>query len=246
MNAALYLGRVTHQRHIPRQHGFSYPFFMWLLNLERLDDMPDLGRWFSTRRAALSRFRRSDYLGPDAHPLARSVKQKLLELTGKPVTGEVWGLLNLSSLGLYFSPVNFYFGYDQQGKCTHLLAEVSNTPWNERHYYAHDLSIERKPIRHAKEFHVSPFNPMEQEYRWQVEPPGDHVRIRIEVHDPRGHIFDAAINLQQHPLNRPLVRGQLLRKPVMTAFILCGIYWQAWKLYLKKVPYVPYRKKEPS
>lgn len=246
MNAALYLGRVTHQRHIPRSHSFSYPFFMWFLNLDRIDEIPDLGRWFSTRRAALSRFRRTDYPGPPDQPLALSVKQKLRELTGKPVTGEVWGLLNLSSLGLYFSPVNFYFGYDRRGRCSHLLAEVSNTPWNERHYYAHDLSIAPDEIRHPKEFHVSPFNPMEQEYRWHVEPPSADVRIGIEVHDPRGHIFDAAIHLERQPLNLPLVRGQLLKKPVMTAFILCGIYWQALQLYLKKVPYVPYRGKESS
>jgi len=246
MNAALYLGRVFHQRHLPRQHRFNYPFFMWALNLDRVDEIADLGFWFSPRRAALSRFRRADYLGPAEEPLHLCVKRKLEKLTNKPVTGEIWGLLNLSTLGLYFSPINFYFGYDLQGNCTHLLAEVSNTPWNERHYYAHDLTIPNPEIRHAKAFHVSPFNPMEQEYRWQIEPPGERVRIRIAVHDQRGHIFDAAIQLQQQPLTTSVARSQLLKKPVMTGFILAGIYWQALRLYLKKVPYVPYKKKESS
>ncbi len=28
----------------------------------------------------------------------------------------------------------------------------------------------------------------------------------------------------------------------MTAFILLGIYWQAARIYLKNIPYVPYKK----
>ena len=83
---------------------------------------------------------------------------------------------------------------------------------------------------------------MDQEYRWQVEVPQDRVMVKIEVHDQRGHIFDAAINLKRQALTLPVIRPQLIKKPVMTAFILFGIYWQALKLYLKKVPYVPYKK----
>ncbi len=68
------------------------------------------------------------------------VRKKMAELTGTPETGPVQGLMNQRTLGLYFSLVNFYFRHDRHGTCTHLLAEVSNTPWNERPCYAHNLS----------------------------------------------------------------------------------------------------------
>ena len=42
-----------------------------------------------------------------------------------------------------------------------VLAEVRNTPWNERHYYAVD-GQQARPLEKA--FHVSPFNPMDMVY----------------------------------------------------------------------------------
>jgi uncharacterized protein len=240
VKSALYKGRVFHHRHTPKHHRFSYRFFLWFLNLDELDRVPDLAPWFSVRRFALSRFRRTDYLGPAHEPLHVSVKKKMAKLTGRPVKGPVCGLMNVSTSGLYFSPVNLYFGYDRDHVCTHLLAEVSNTPWNERHYYAHDLTISLTPDN-PKVFHVSPFNPVHQHYQWSVTPPpADKITITIRVDDPRGHIFDATLMLEKQPLTRQSVRPALVRKPVMTAFILLGIYWQAARIFLKKIPYVPY------
>ncbi|BDD88398.1 DUF1365 domain-containing protein [Desulfofustis limnaeus] len=242
MNHALYIGRVSHQRFLPRSHGFSYPFFMWYFDLDRLADLPDLRPWFSVDGFALSRLHRNDYLGPPDEPLADSVRSKMLELTGQPVTGHVTGLMNLRTLGLYFSPVNFYFGHEPGGTCTHLLAEVSNTPWNERHHYSFFLEKNDPRPTHAKAFKVSPFNPVTQRYRWRIEPPTATAGITIEVDDERGPIFAARLRLERQPLSRTLVRRLLLRRPVMTAAILAAIYWQALKLYVKGVPYIPYRK----
>jgi len=240
MNSALFAGSIAHRRFIPRVHAFRYPFFMWLLELDRIDTMPDLGRWFSVKRFALSRFHRPDYLGDPSEPLHISVKRRLQELTGTAVTGKVFGLLNLRTLGLYFSPVNFYFGYDRTMRCTHMLAEVSNIPWNERYHYAHHLAGDQFDPMQPKAFKVSPFNPVDQQYTWTIEPPGEKVKIGITVHDDRGHIFDAVLDLQHHALTKKSVRRQLLRRPIMTASIVGAIYWQALKLYVKGVPYVPY------
>ena len=240
MNSALYTGFIAHQRFIPHEHSFRYRFFMWFLDLDSIDAQPDLGNWFSARRFALSRFHRPDYLGDPSEPLHISVKKRMQELTGQAVSGKVYGLLNLRSLGLYFSPVNFYFGYDQAYNCTHMLAEVSNIPWNERHHYAHYLGDGQTTPRQPKAFKVSPFNPVEQQYTWTIEPPGKKVKVGITVHDDRGHVFDALLDLNHHALTKKSVRRQLLKKPIMTVSVLSTIYWQALKLYMKGVPYVPY------
>ncbi len=245
MDSALYTGHIFHERFLPKRHRFKYPFFMWYLDLDEIDSQPALGRWFSTTNWALSRFRRSDYLTGCQRSLSACVKEEMGRLTGVEVSGKVFGLLNLRTLGLYFSPVNFYFGFSRDGAASHLLAEVSNTPWNERHHYAHLLNGSQTELEDEKNFKVSPFNPSDgQVYRWRIEPPGDSVGINLGVHDQRGHIFQAGLHLQRQPFTKKSARRLLLRKPAMTVFIVAGIYWQALKLFIKGIPYQPYVKEE--
>jgi DUF1365 family protein len=242
MEAALFSGTVAHRRFIPVDHAFQYPFFMWFFNLDRLDQLPSLTPWFSATGWAVSRFCRSDYYG-DAHlALADSIRQRMFELTGEKVQGEICGLVNLRTLGLYFSPVNFYFGYDDRQMLTHFLAEVSNTPWNERHQYGYYLQESGMEMENDKEFHVSPFNHRDQHYSWKITTPGDRITLQLAVADTRGKVFQANLNLTKSELNKKNVMKQLRSKPMMTMTIIRRIYWQALKLFVKGVPYVPYRK----
>ncbi|WP_417356699.1 DUF1365 domain-containing protein [Gallaecimonas pentaromativorans] len=239
MSSALYTGQVRHRRHLPKVHGFSYPFFMWYLDLDELPG--EEGRWFSCRRFALARFYRPDYLGAPDLPLADALRETWQAQTGSAPEGKVYGLLNLRTLGLYFSPVNFYYGFDGHGELTHFLAEVSNTPWNERHCYGHRV-VDGKLPDHPKVFHVSPFNPLEQQYRWRIKAPGEQLFVHLENHDPRGHVFDATLALKRHALSRQHIRRQLLRRPVMTLTVVLGIYWQALKLAIKGLKFYSHPK----
>jgi DUF1365 family protein len=242
MNAAIYSGTISHERFIPRSHRFRYNFFMWFLPLDDVDKIVDLAPWFSSKRWALSRYRREDYLGNQEESHAAAVRRQMTSLTGRTVAGPVYGLLNLRTLGLYFSPVNFYFGYDQENRFSHFLAEVSNIPWNERHCYGYFVGDGKLTPQQEKQFHVSPFNPLAQHYQWHLQAPGETVALGLDVSDSRGQIFSARLNLARSPLTKQAVRPLLVKKPAMTAFIVSGIYYQAAKLFCKRVPYVPYQK----
>ena len=67
------------------------------------------------------------------------IKHKIRKLNGHKDISKMLMLVQVRCFGLYFSPANFYFCYDKDDNCTQMLAEVSNTPWNERHYYLIDL-----------------------------------------------------------------------------------------------------------
>ena len=246
--SAIYRGFVRHRRFTPKQHEFDYPLFMMLMKADEIPQLLEKFWQLGSKALSWARFKRSDYLDNANQTLSESVREKLAALTGKPrsqLDGDVFILCHLRYLGLYFSPLNLYFLRQGDGY-RYMLAEVSNTPWNERHYYCIDLD---DPKPHAKAFHVSPFNPLQQQYRWRITPPDArelqclvHIESWQDLETDSGEtaetkIFDATLSLQRVPLNQSELTRVLIRTPVQTASIVAGIYWQALKLYCKGVPF---------
>ena len=194
---------------------------------------------------------------PSNQALEQRLSQAFIKHAGSSPTGDMVGLLVCRNAGMYFSPVNFYLGFNEQQTPTHLLADVSNTPWEKRHYYGFLLEGEETEFCHDKDFHVSPFNPIDQLYRWQVtvkrtqqhtvdkQPStGLQVRIAIDISDKRGEVLKTGIKISGVPLTETTVRNSLRKNPLMNMTSLARIYGQAFKLYaIKKVPYINYDEK---
>jgi DUF1365 family protein len=234
-NSQLMIGSVRHRRFSPAVHNLNYDLFMPCLDL---DEIPTLAKtvWgFGTRWWHWARFKREDYVGEGC--LKHAVQHKVAELTGVQLQGKVLAVCNLRYLGLYFSPVNFYYLFDQQGEWQYLLAEVSNTPWNERHYYAiaADQGVDGANWQHEKAFHVSPFNPVEQDYVWKLKYAQQRIMVHLECHRQNKE-FDATLTLKGTPFDSRNLLKHLIKTPVMTVKVVIGIYWHALKLFLKKVP----------
>ncbi len=228
VSSGLYVGNIRHRRFTPVKHVFDYPIFMPLIDLDKIDELVEKVRFLSKRKWGVMSFYHGDYM-EGAVDTKSAVLEKLHQLTGKSFSGKVFALCHLRYFGLYFSPVNFYYVFDVNNKWNYMLAEVSNTPWNERHYYAIPAN---RHWTHPKQFHVSPFNPLEQEYRWTLKPIGRTAFVHLETsqHDK---IFDATLFLKKQPLTSQNVLSVLLKTPVMTIKVLTLIYWQALKLWLK-------------
>jgi DUF1365 family protein len=92
-----------------------------------------------------------------------------------------------------------------------------------------------------KEFHVSPFMPMDIAYRWHFSAPGERLPARIENFREGHKIFEAGLDLERSPLTGGNLARVLVRWPFMTGMVIRGIYWQALRLKLKGVPYHPHR-----
>ncbi|WP_434353686.1 DUF1365 domain-containing protein [Psychrobacter sp. HD31] len=179
-----------------------------------------------------------------------TVNQEFIRLTGSQPTGDILALVVSRNLGVYFSPVNFYIGFDKAGNASHLLAEVSNTPWNKRHFYGFLLTGNDSEFSHNKDFHVSPFNPLDQTYTWKVKVSAPkesylkNIKLSIHVSDERGKVFEAGINMKSMPMTSQNLRHTIKQNPVMNYSSMVRIYWHAFRLYvMKKVPYVGYNQK---
>jgi len=241
MESCLYEGRVVHRRFRPIEHRFGMPLHLLYLDLAELDEV-FRGRWlWSTSRPALARFCREDHFGDPRLPLDRSVRDLVEERTGARPGGPVRLLTHLRYAGYVINPVSFHFCFDTAGRdVAAIVADVTNTPWGERHQYVLPVPRPGRMQRFAsrKEMHVSPFHPMELTYRWRFALPADTLSVRIETLDAETTpLFDAALALRRRPITGASLARALVRHPLMTAQVAANIYWQALRLHRKGARY---------
>jgi DUF1365 family protein len=240
--SALYEGWVRHRRHDPIEHAFRYRIFMAYLDLGELPDVLDPLPGWSARRPAPAWFRRSDQIGDRRRPLAECVLDAVESELGERPAGPVRVLTNLRYFGHCFNPVSFYFCFGADGERVEaLLADVSNTPWKERHSYA--IRATGNGVisdRLTKRFHVSPLMGMDQVYEWRTTVPGDRLQVHIESLEDERTTFDATLSLARRELAPDTARRMLIRYPLMTAQVVARIYSQALRLRLKGAPWYPH------
>lgn len=242
MHSCIYSGQLEHHRRTPVAHAFRHRLFMVYLDLDELPEVFDRRWLWSARRPALAWFRRRDHFGDPSQPLADCVRERVQAQLGFTPGGPVRVLTHLRYLGHCFNPVSIYYCFDGPGERVEaMVLEVTNTPWKECHCYV--LAPESTEagscrFRFGKDFHVSPFLPMDLDYDWTFAPPGDALKVRMSARRDGRRVFGASLAMRRQPLSGPVMAARLARQPAMTLKVVALIHWQALRLWWKGVPYV--------
>ena len=248
MQSALYEGTIRHRRFAVRTHEFDYRVAMAYVDLDEVDGL--LGGALVRDRPGLVRFRRRDYLGDPAVPLADAVRGLVAERLGTAPAGPIRLLTHLRSFGHCFNPVSFYYCFAPDGeRLEAIVAEVTNTPWGERHAYVLPRGTGDGDVLGGgfdKRLHVSPFMGMDQRYAWKAPAPGPTLSVHIESSEDGRRAFDATLGLHRRPFTRRVLADVTARYPAATLRMLALIYGHAVALKLKGVPVQPHPQGQPS
>ena len=239
VNSCIYKGYVKHRRFKPVENSFRYSLFMMFLDLAELHDVFAKNMFWSYNKPNFAWFRRKDYLQPHDQPLDKTVRDLVEKQLQKYPDGPVRLLTHVRYFGYCFNPVSFYYVYDSDGTNVEtIVADITNTPWNERFQYVLDESSnetpgDRKRFQFPKSFHVSPFMDMDFRYDWRFNEPGKSLNIHMINLQDEEPFFDATLTLERHEIDRRSLTNVLFKYPFMTLKVTTMIYWQALKLRLK-------------
>ncbi len=252
--SGFYVGHIRHRRFTPERREFTYPLYMSYLALDELDAC-ERALWplFGVARRGLTRFRRADHLaglGDLERPLDEVVRDAVAAAGAPRPPGPITVLSHARHLGFGMNPVSFFYCWDPAGQVVEaVVAEVANTPWDERHVYVlpGGLGAARGARTHryrfSKAFHVSPFLPLELGYDWRFTTPDQRLAVHMECVAPgpgAGVVLDATLTMTRRPLDRRTLAALLARFPVMTAEVVVHIYAQALRRWLERTPFYPH------
>lgn len=232
IRSAIYEGAVTHTRIFPVRHAFRYRVFALLLDLDELDALKP--SWlFARNRAALASFHDRDHgdARPDGRPLRAWVQAKLRDANIE-ADGAIRVLCYPRLFGYVFNPLSVWFCHSRDGALAATIYEVHNT-FGERHAYV----LAAGPGQECdKAFYVSPFLSLDCRYSFDIRPPGEDVLVAIRQSEAGQPVLNAAFSGRRKPFTGAALASALIRHPLMTLKVMAAIHFEAFRLWLKRVP----------
>ncbi|WP_154222348.1 DUF1365 domain-containing protein [Marinicella rhabdoformis] len=233
------VGTIFHGRLKPRKHQFTYKMHWHLIELNDIAKWSTLSNKHRHNRWSVYSLYDKDYVDDSSKSINKKIRHYLTN-QGTVNYDRIVLMTHPRYFGFSFNSVSFYFCYkDRQGKdeLVAIVSEINNTPWGEKQLYCHDVSAlkDSKELTFAfkKQFHISPFVPMDIDYVWTFLVNEDAIDVDMRLYRENVLMMRVSLNTQIQTATSPkwfdFGIGQAVK-------MWSAIYWQATKLWFKKVP----------
>ena len=160
--------------------------------------------YFRTTDPGLFSFHERDHGDGVPGGLRTWVESQLFQ-SGIELTGGTIRLMCMPRiLGHAFNPISVYFCHGGSGDLLAMLYEVRNT-FGGKHTYVMPVAAGATHVHQAcaKNFHVSPFLPMQLTYRFRTRTPGDTMSLGITASDAGGIVIATGFGASRQARHRP-------------------------------------------
>ena len=244
MNSCLYRAKVMHHRFEPKQHRFHYNVFMFYIDLDEMGSLTKKLFLLSRNKFNVFNFRDKDHLQlPKENPdKTKNTKQHITDYLKQNgvvfQNGKIFLLTNLCTFGYQFNPVSFYFCYEKEVlKCC--VVEIGNTFLEMKPFFLSKENFDGKKfhLNTTKYFYVSPFTEMDTNFDFNIEVPNEKINIKIDDYKGENKFFISTLTGDKKVMTNARLFWYAIRFPFITLQIISLIHWNAFKLWLKKIPY---------
>jgi DUF1365 family protein len=230
-----------HHRLEPKQHRFHYNVFMFYIDLDEIGLLSKKILLISRNRFNVFNFRDKDHLQlPKENPdKTKSIKEHIKDYLKQNGIGlkdeKIFLLTNLCTFGYQFNPVSFYF--IEGHSC---IVEISNTFHEMKPFFIgkENFDGDKFHLNTIKHFYVSPFTDMDTQFDFNIRIPDEKLNIKIDTLAKDDHtIIITTLSGTRKELTNARLSWYALRFPFITLQVIGLIHWNAFKLWLKKIPY---------
>lgn len=231
--------KVFHKRNHPKVNSFNYRSYYIVLDMLNLQPTSKL---LNINKFNIFSFYDKDHGKRDG---SKSVNWAINLLEDNKLAYDNVKLMTMPRiLGYLFNPVSFWLCY-HQNKLIAVIAEVNNT-FKETHcYICHKDGKEitnKCRFKAQKDFHVSPFYPRQGYYKFNFKLDfSDNAKnqIIINYYDNEKLQLGTSITATSNKLSSQNLIKEFFRCPLLTIKVMYLIHWQAIKIILKRIKYIP-------
>lgn len=240
MNSCLYECTVAHRRISPKPHSFVNRIYLFLLDLDELDEVATRVPVFSHNAPNIYSLRDGDYFRFHSRGIRANVESFLLTqgIDHPPASIRLLTLPRL--LGYTFNPVSIFFCRHADGSPLASVIQVGNT-FGELKPYLVPPAGAGFHARLPKNYYVSPFSDLDPQFDFRFDEPSSRLRILIDEYRDGERFLLSALTGTSLPLTTSNLLGLTLRFPLVTLKVITLIHWEALRLWIKGVPH---RRKE--